>query len=114
MSQIDLPSYEVPIEIVDRGNPVTIDIALDHDPEEVYFCYLKPGEEQPTFDAGFGQPGSFLVQTAPGMYRYVIETTDWPLSPPDAWWHFWGVDENRHAVDKWGRLWIRGGPQQML
>lgn len=97
---------------VDRGQPVTVEVAFDHDPDEIYFAYLRPGEERPTVDDGFGQPKSRIRAEGPALFRYTMSTVGWKAGL--AWWHFWSMVDGEVSASIFGKLQINDAPLQLL
>ena len=111
------PPYEIePKEMVRRvyrGDPVEMTVDFHGpDPDEVYCIHLRPGDEQPVSDPGFGQPSSRIERLDQGIYRYVIRTRG--FRDGLGWWHFWGVWESGAEKHVRGRFYVFGGPAQLL
>ncbi len=100
--------------VVDRGKPIILTALFDGEPEEVYVAYIRPGEERPRVDDGFGQPDSGIVRLDPRTYRYVIDTDG--FAPGLGWWRFWGTGNglNGGKDSKIGRFLINAAPAQLL
>jgi len=104
MSSDDTPRF-------DRGQPVTIAIAWEADPEEVFFAYVAPGEEVAVVDDGCGQPSSRIEELDAGAFSFTIPTSR--FRPGVCHWRFWGEVGGECVVSKYGKFEVVGGPPQL-
>lgn len=104
---------------VDRGQPVIATVTFDDgDPDEISFIYMRPKDERPYADDGFGQPRSRIERLSEGTYRYTIDTTGFESG--DGTWKCcaeWSVATRarpyvRAAIK--GRYHVNSAPSQLL
>ncbi len=101
----EIPSF-------DRGQPVTIAVAWDAYPVNVFFSYIMPGEEISIVDDGYGEPLSNIEKVADDVYSFVIQTNKFKAGTCS--WHFWGETLGVVVVSKFGKFCINDAPSQLL
>lgn len=79
------------VRVVERGNKVVFTTTFSGKPDEVNFSYMRPGEQRPRVDPGYGQPGSAIESDDGVTFSFVLDTTGFP--PGRLRWHFWGTGE---------------------
>lgn len=103
---------------VDRGQPVIVTVTfVDGDPDEVNFNYLRPDDERPYVDDGYGQAKSRITRVGEGVYRYVISTQGFAAGK--GVWHFsakWHErrDGGHDAASIFGDYHVNAAPVQLV
>lgn len=98
------------VEVVERGNVIYFVATFAGDPDEVHFSYMRPGEQRPVVDPGFGQLRSKIARLGQGVYGFEIDTTDFRGGILQ--WHFWGTGQNQ--ASQFGEIQIPERPAQLL
>lgn len=98
------------VDVVERGNLVFFIAQFTGDPDEIYFSYMRPGEQRPIVDPGFGRRGSSIQRTGEGVYTFVVDTDG--FTGGKIHWHFWSV--GAHQASAFGEIVVPARPAQLL
>lgn len=108
-----------PSIVVDRGQPVIVTVVFGAgDPDEVDFLFVRPADERPFADDGFGQKKSRIERLSVGVYRYTIETSAFRAG--DGTWHFKGAWKDSTVARPYleasifGEYHVNFAPEQLL